>query len=122
MRPRRGCKSHCRRGSGSSSGLSPSGRTISRCLSPRATSYSIGPEAARGKFAGRGLNENLAREILELHTLGVGSGYTQADVTELARGVLKGILADQFGLAPKALAEVVFPDSAGVAPMKALVA
>ncbi|MEY3252997.1 MAG: hypothetical protein RL227_1970, partial [Pseudomonadota bacterium] len=36
-----------------------------------------------------GLNENLAREILELHTLGVGSGYTQADVTEFAR-VLTG--------------------------------
>lgn len=34
-----------------------------------------------------GLNENLAREILELHTLGVGSGYTQADVTELARAM-----------------------------------
>lgn len=33
----------------------------------------------------RGLNENLAREIMELHTLGVGSGYTQADVTSLAR-------------------------------------
>ncbi len=32
-----------------------------------------------------GLNENLAREILELHTLGVDGGYTQADVTELAR-------------------------------------
>ena len=46
---------------------------------------SIGPDAAPGKFAGRGLNENLAREILELHTLGVGSGYTQADVSELAR-------------------------------------
>ncbi|MBV8104266.1 MAG: DUF1800 family protein [Hyphomicrobiales bacterium] len=46
---------------------------------------SIGPNAGPGKFAGRGLNENLAREILELHTLGVGSGYTQADVTELAR-------------------------------------
>jgi uncharacterized protein (DUF1800 family) len=46
---------------------------------------SIGPDAAPGKFAGKGLNENLAREILELHTLGVGSGYTQADVTELAR-------------------------------------
>jgi len=45
---------------------------------------SIGPNAGPGKFAGRGLNENLAREILELHTLGVGSGYTQADVTELA--------------------------------------
>lgn len=34
-----------------------------------------------------GLNENLAREILELHTLGVDGGYTQADVTELARGI-----------------------------------
>ena len=46
---------------------------------------SIGPDAAPGKFAGRGLNEDLAREILELHTLGVGSGYSQADVIELAR-------------------------------------
>jgi uncharacterized protein (DUF1800 family) len=46
---------------------------------------SIGPDAAPGKFAGRGLNENLAREILELYTLGVGSGYAQSDVTELAR-------------------------------------
>ncbi len=36
-----------------------------------------------------GLNENLAREILELHTLGVNGGYTQADVTEFAR-VLTG--------------------------------
>lgn len=34
-----------------------------------------------------GLNENLAREILELHTLGVRSGYSQADVTELARAL-----------------------------------
>ncbi len=50
---------------------------------------SIGPDAAPGRFAGRGLNENLAREILELHTLGVESGYMQADVTELAR-VLTG--------------------------------
>lgn len=35
----------------------------------------------------RGLNENLAREILELHTLGVKGGYQQADVTELARAI-----------------------------------
>lgn len=35
--------------------------------------------------APRGLNENYARELLELHTLGVDGGYTQADVTELAR-------------------------------------
>lgn len=34
-----------------------------------------------------GLNENLAREILELHTLGVGSGYTQTDVTTFARAL-----------------------------------
>ncbi len=36
-----------------------------------------------------GLNENYARELMELHTLGVDGGYTQADVTELAR-VLTG--------------------------------
>jgi len=35
----------------------------------------------------RGLNENLAREVLELHTLGVGGGYSQSDVTELARAL-----------------------------------
>jgi uncharacterized protein (DUF1800 family) len=33
----------------------------------------------------RGLNENFARELMELHTLGVDGGYTQQDVTELAR-------------------------------------
>ena len=45
---------------------------------------SIGPDSRAGRNRKRGLNENLAREILELHTLGVGSGYTQADVTALA--------------------------------------
>lgn len=35
----------------------------------------------------RGLNENLAREVLELHTLGVGGGYSQDDVAELARAL-----------------------------------
>ncbi len=35
--------------------------------------------------APRGLNENYARELMELHTLGVDGGYTQRDVTELAR-------------------------------------
>ena len=46
---------------------------------------SIGPNSKAGQRSKRGLNENLAREIMELHTLGVGSGYTQADVTTLAR-------------------------------------
>ncbi|QUL39169.1 DUF1800 family protein [Erythrobacter sp. JK5] len=41
-------------------------------------------KSARGP---RGLNENLAREVLELHTLGVGGGYSQTDVAELARAL-----------------------------------
>ena len=46
---------------------------------------SIGPNSKAGRNRGKGLNENLAREILELHTLGVGGGYSQEDVTALAR-------------------------------------
>jgi uncharacterized protein (DUF1800 family) len=60
---------------------------------------SIGPKSRGAQFAGRGrgqgggqpraqprgLNENYARELLELHTLGVDGGYTQQDVQELAR-------------------------------------
>ncbi len=45
---------------------------------------SIGPDSKAGQNRKRGLNENLAREIMELHTLGVGGGYAQADVTSLA--------------------------------------
>jgi len=50
---------------------------------------SVGPDsmlAQRGRGK-KGLNENLAREILELHTLGVRTGYAQADVTEFARAL-----------------------------------
>ena len=53
---------------------------------------SIGPDSplsGRAELAGKtaGLNENLAREIMELHTVGVEAGYTQADVTEFARAM-----------------------------------
>jgi uncharacterized protein (DUF1800 family) len=53
---------------------------------------SVGPNSAFGQAGGRrgqkaGLNENLAREIIELHTLGVRTGYSQADVTEFARAM-----------------------------------
>ena len=58
---------------------------------------SVGPNSVLGRRAALrrgpnakrrlGLNENLAREILELHTLGVRTGYTQADVTEFARAM-----------------------------------
>lgn len=41
----------------------------------------------RGNRQAPGLNENLAREILELHTLGVRTGYTQADVTSFAKAL-----------------------------------
>ncbi|KAB1083867.1 DUF1800 family protein [Neorhizobium galegae] len=46
---------------------------------------SIGPNSQANKNGKRGLNENLAREIMELHTLGVNGGYDQTDVTSLAR-------------------------------------
>ena len=46
---------------------------------------SLGPDSRAGQNRKRGLNENLAREIMELHTLGVGGGYTQGDVSSLAR-------------------------------------
>jgi uncharacterized protein (DUF1800 family) len=52
---------------------------------------SVGPNSTAARNVGRrhterkiGINENLARETLELHTLGVGGGYTQADVTSYA--------------------------------------
>jgi uncharacterized protein (DUF1800 family) len=55
---------------------------------------SIGPESFAGMRAHKGLNENLGREILELHTLGVDGGYTQADVIALAK-ILTGWSIDR---------------------------
>ncbi|MGH7153568.1 MAG: DUF1800 domain-containing protein, partial [Acetobacteraceae bacterium] len=46
---------------------------------------SVGPNSRAGRNGKRGLNENLARECLELHTVSPASGYTQADVTSFAR-------------------------------------
>ncbi len=46
------------------------------------------------------INENYAREIMELHSMGVGSGYTQKDVQELAR-ILTGVGVDLSPDAPK---------------------
>lgn len=48
---------------------------------------SAGPNSLAGLRRNMGLNENLAREILELHTVGADAGYTQADVTEFARAL-----------------------------------
>ena len=73
--------------------------------------HSIGPDSVAAKWVvrrrgqKRGLNENLAREILELHTLGADGGYSQGDVTEFARaltgwtvaGLVKGPAARALG-------------------------
>jgi uncharacterized protein (DUF1800 family) len=57
---------------------------------------SFGPHSRIGRRRGKGLNENLAREILELHTLGVDGGYTQEDVIALAK-ILTGWTLDRKG-------------------------
>mgnify|MGYP000925920163 CR=1 FL=1 len=69
----------------------------------QAQSVADGTRSREGKA--RGLNENYARELMELHTLGVNGGYTQGDVRELAR-VLTGWTvapreADGFRFAPR---------------------
>jgi uncharacterized protein (DUF1800 family) len=46
---------------------------------------SIGPNSPAGQRTGRGLNENLGRECMELHTVGLQAGYSQTDVTNMAK-------------------------------------
>jgi uncharacterized protein (DUF1800 family) len=50
-----------------------------------ANENSIGPDSVAGIKTARGLNENLGRECMELHTVGLKAGYTQADVTNMAK-------------------------------------
>lgn len=57
---------------------------------------SFGPNSPAGERQGKGLNENLAREILELHTLGVGATYAQSDVRSFAN-LLTGLSVDRTG-------------------------
>ena len=54
---------------------------------------SVGPNSRRASRRGGGLNENLARELLELHTMGVGAAYDQTDVRQLAL-LLTGLTYD----------------------------
>jgi uncharacterized protein (DUF1800 family) len=86
---------------------------------------SVGPNSQIAQAAARrkgkqrtGLNENLAREIMELHTLGVRSVYTQADVTEFARamtgftvaGIGRGAGARYAGVADGEPGSFIFAD------------
>lgn len=80
---------------------------------------SLGPNSAIGRArAARdpdrkfGINENLAREVMELHTLGVRTGYTQADVTEFARALTGWSVGGGHGRAGQAEAEGAGPDAA----------
>ena len=57
---------------------------------------STGPNSRAGNNGAKGLNENLAREALELHTLGVDGGYTQTDVTSFARILTGWIYTDPY--------------------------
>ncbi len=87
----------------------------------QAQSVADGTPGAQGRT--RGLNENYARELMELHTLGVNGGYSQTDVHELAR-VLTGWTVDptaESGFrfaprlhdnAPKRLLGQIFPANA----------
>ena len=56
-------------------------------------SQSVGPNSFQGQRREKGLNENLARELMELHTLGVGAGYGQDDVRQMAE-LLTGVTYD----------------------------
>jgi uncharacterized protein (DUF1800 family) len=69
---------------------------------------SIGPNSQAARNIGRrhterkiGINENLARETLELHTLGVGGGYTQADVTSYAEVITGWSIGGEQGRRPQ---------------------
>src|SRR5919201_6533332 len=68
---------------------------------------SIGPNSVAGINRDRGLNENLAREILELHTVGARAGYTQEDVTSFAK-ILTGWTIRETGSDPDHGGEFVF--------------
>src|SRR4029079_19055558 len=65
---------------------------------------SVGPNSRAARLVARrhaerhvGINENLAREILELHTLGVNGGYTQKDVTTFAEVITGWSIGGNFG-------------------------
>ena len=75
-----------------SSSMGPDSPSAERSKAREQISAARNPNAKRK--APEGLNENYARELMELHTLGVNGGYTQADVTQVAR-VLTGWTVDR---------------------------
>ena len=76
--------------------------------------HSFGPDSPLGERTHRGLNENLARECMELHTLSPAAGYSQADVTSFAK-ILTGwsidLKSDPLGFRYRPLAHEPGPQS-----------
>lgn len=69
---------------------------------------SAGPDSLAGVYKKMGLNENLAREIMELHTVGADAGYSQADVTEFARALTGYSIGGAKGDAPEVLGHFLY--------------
>ena len=67
--------------------LTPAQRKRLESMSPEQRMQLVQQRAQAGARAKRGLNENYARELMELHTLGVDGGYTQQDIIEVARAL-----------------------------------
>ncbi len=65
-------------------------------IGPDSLANGVDPKNPNSKPGKRGLNENYGREVMELHTVGVGGGYSQADVTHLA-AILTGWGVDRPG-------------------------
>ena len=63
-------------------------------IGPDSLANGVNPKNPKAKRGGRGLNENYGREVMELHTVGVNGGYSQADVTALS-AILTGWTVDQ---------------------------
>ncbi len=63
-------------------------------IGPNSLANGVNPANPKSKAGNRGLNENYGREVMELHTLGVDGGYTQADVTALS-AILTGWSVDR---------------------------
>jgi uncharacterized protein (DUF1800 family) len=63
-------------------------------IGPDSIANGVNPANPNAKKGNRGLNENYGRELMELHTLGVDGGYTQADVTALS-AILTGWTVDR---------------------------
>lgn len=71
---------------------------------------SVGPSARAARRGRRGLNENLAREVMELHTVTPAAGYTQADVTEFAKALTGWTFGNQLVGSDHEIGETIFAD------------